>query len=162
MFHSSVAALCAASVAFVGVGVGWAATPYVITDLGVTPTGASSFGLYGVGPGCVMAVNNSGQVVLSSLVGSNPHAFLDSAGTLTDLTSMYPTNTSKGYAEGINNNGVVVDQHKASVPTTPAGGLQWRDRRNVHRLPNGRVRYHWPVADQLPSYAINDSGWYRQ
>ena len=56
-----------------------AATLYHVTDLGAVAVASDSL---------AMAINNSGQIVgFSDMNGGGTHAFLDTAGTLTDLTT---------------------------------------------------------------------------
>ncbi len=80
-----------------GVGAGWAASLFHVTDLG-TLGGKSS---------CAMAINESGQVVgYSATASGDSHAFLFSNDRMTDLGTLGGKGDSAAY--GINDAGQVV------------------------------------------------------
>lgn len=76
---------------------------YTVLDLGVL--GGSSSAARGI--------NNSGQVVGDAVIGGSRHAFVWSAGTMTDLSGAIGGTSSQAF--GINNAGLIVGQAELAV-----------------------------------------------
>jgi probable HAF family extracellular repeat protein len=95
----------------------FAQVSYSVTDLGTLPGYPSSV---------ARGINSNGQVVGSATTNGIAHAFLYSAGIMTDLNSLVPTHSgwTQTDANAINDNGQVVGARPAAeaTPSSTAGG----------------------------------------
>ncbi len=130
-----------------------AATLYHVTDLGAVAGATDSL---------AMAINNSGQIVgYSDMNGGGTHAFLYSAGTLTDLTTA--TSGALTVATSINSSGQVVGVNGLHDPVLLSGGtatdLTVASSDLFSASIQYTVNYPYPVGFSEPyTAAINSSG----